>query len=111
MPADVTRMVLWLASDDSRMCTAQLWVVDAGGCRHLSLRGAKRSNLDESAHSAPDCFASLAMTVDAMTYDQFWLRYLRAHSRSHTRALHYIGSLLALASLLAGDRHARLALV
>ena len=32
-PADVTRMVLWLASDDSRMCTAQLWVVDAGGWR------------------------------------------------------------------------------
>jgi D-xylose 1-dehydrogenase len=30
LPADVTRMVLWLASDDSRMCTAQLWVVDAG---------------------------------------------------------------------------------
>jgi NAD(P)-dependent dehydrogenase (short-subunit alcohol dehydrogenase family) len=30
MPADVARMVLWLASDDSRMCTAQLWVVDAG---------------------------------------------------------------------------------
>ncbi|HET7879840.1 MAG TPA: SDR family oxidoreductase [Acetobacteraceae bacterium] len=29
-PGDVTRMVLWLASDDSRMCTAQLWVVDAG---------------------------------------------------------------------------------
>jgi NAD(P)-dependent dehydrogenase (short-subunit alcohol dehydrogenase family) len=29
-PADVTRVVLWLASDDSRMCTAQLWVVDAG---------------------------------------------------------------------------------
>ena len=28
--ADVTRMVLWLASDDSRMCSAQLWVVDAG---------------------------------------------------------------------------------
>jgi len=26
----VTRMVLWLASDDSRMCSAQLWVVDAG---------------------------------------------------------------------------------
>ena len=34
VPADVTRMVLWLASDDSRMCTAQLWVVDAGGCRY-----------------------------------------------------------------------------
>jgi NAD(P)-dependent dehydrogenase (short-subunit alcohol dehydrogenase family) len=30
VPADVTRMVLWLASDDSKMCTAQLWVVDAG---------------------------------------------------------------------------------
>jgi NAD(P)-dependent dehydrogenase (short-subunit alcohol dehydrogenase family) len=30
VPADVTRMVLWLASEDSRMCTAQLWVVDAG---------------------------------------------------------------------------------
>ena len=30
VPADVTRLVLWLASDDSRMCTAQLWVVDAG---------------------------------------------------------------------------------
>jgi D-xylose 1-dehydrogenase len=30
VPADVTRMVLWLASDDSRMCSAQLWVVDAG---------------------------------------------------------------------------------
>jgi NAD(P)-dependent dehydrogenase (short-subunit alcohol dehydrogenase family) len=30
VPADVTRMVLWLAADDSRMCTAQLWVVDAG---------------------------------------------------------------------------------
>jgi NAD(P)-dependent dehydrogenase (short-subunit alcohol dehydrogenase family) len=30
VPADVTRMVLWLAADDSCMCTAQLWVVDAG---------------------------------------------------------------------------------
>ena len=27
---DVTRMVLWLAADDSRMCTSQLWVVDGG---------------------------------------------------------------------------------
>jgi hypothetical protein len=35
-----------------------------------------------------------------MTYDEFWLRYLRAHSSSNARALHYIGSLLALASLL-----------
>jgi NAD(P)-dependent dehydrogenase (short-subunit alcohol dehydrogenase family) len=29
-PADLARMVLWLASDDSRMCTAQIWVVDGG---------------------------------------------------------------------------------
>jgi NAD(P)-dependent dehydrogenase (short-subunit alcohol dehydrogenase family) len=30
VPADVTRMVLWLASDDSHMCSSQLWVVDGG---------------------------------------------------------------------------------
>jgi D-xylose 1-dehydrogenase len=30
MPADVARLVLWLASDDSRMCSGQLWVVDGG---------------------------------------------------------------------------------
>ena len=30
MPADIARMALWLAADDSRMCTAQTWVVDAG---------------------------------------------------------------------------------
>jgi NAD(P)-dependent dehydrogenase (short-subunit alcohol dehydrogenase family) len=30
VPPDLTRMVLWLASEDSRMCTSQLWVVDAG---------------------------------------------------------------------------------
>ena len=29
-PADVTRMVLWLAADDSRMCTGQNWIIDAG---------------------------------------------------------------------------------
>ena len=29
-PIDIARMVLWLASDDSRMCTSQLWVVDGG---------------------------------------------------------------------------------
>jgi NAD(P)-dependent dehydrogenase (short-subunit alcohol dehydrogenase family) len=29
-PVDVARMVLWLASEDSRMCAAQLWVVDGG---------------------------------------------------------------------------------
>ena len=35
-----------------------------------------------------------------MTYDEFWLRYLRAHARPHTRAVHYCGSLLALACLI-----------
>ncbi len=30
MPADLARMALWLAADDSRMCTAQSWVVDGG---------------------------------------------------------------------------------
>jgi NAD(P)-dependent dehydrogenase (short-subunit alcohol dehydrogenase family) len=30
VPADVARMVLWLASDDSLMCSSQLWVVDGG---------------------------------------------------------------------------------
>ena len=30
IPDDVARMVLWLAADDSRMCTSQLFVVDAG---------------------------------------------------------------------------------
>lgn len=29
-PDDVARMMLWLAADDSRSCTAQLWVVDGG---------------------------------------------------------------------------------
>ena len=30
MPDDLARMVLWLAADDSRMCTSQCWIVDAG---------------------------------------------------------------------------------
>lgn len=30
MPADLARMVLWLAAEDSRMCTAQHFTVDAG---------------------------------------------------------------------------------
>lgn len=29
-PADVARLALWLAADDSRMCTGQNWVVDGG---------------------------------------------------------------------------------
>jgi len=30
LPADIARMALWLAADDSRMCTSQIWVVDGG---------------------------------------------------------------------------------
>jgi NAD(P)-dependent dehydrogenase (short-subunit alcohol dehydrogenase family) len=30
VPPDVSRLVLWLAADDSRMCSGQLWVVDGG---------------------------------------------------------------------------------
>jgi len=30
MPGDVARLVLFLASDDSAMCTAQDFIVDAG---------------------------------------------------------------------------------
>jgi NAD(P)-dependent dehydrogenase (short-subunit alcohol dehydrogenase family) len=29
-PADIARLALWLAADDSRLCTSQTWVVDAG---------------------------------------------------------------------------------
>jgi len=29
-PPDIARMVLWLAADDSRLCTAQDFIVDAG---------------------------------------------------------------------------------
>jgi D-xylose 1-dehydrogenase len=29
-PDDVARMMLWLAADDSRSCTAQQWIVDGG---------------------------------------------------------------------------------
>lgn len=36
---------------------------------------------------------------DALSYEAFWLRYLRAHARGATRGLHYLGSLLALAAL------------
>ena len=30
LPADVARMLLWLAADDSGMCTGQNWIVDGG---------------------------------------------------------------------------------
>jgi NAD(P)-dependent dehydrogenase (short-subunit alcohol dehydrogenase family) len=30
VPDDVSRLALWLAADDSRMCTSQTWVVDGG---------------------------------------------------------------------------------
>jgi NAD(P)-dependent dehydrogenase (short-subunit alcohol dehydrogenase family) len=30
LPDDLARMVLWLAADDSSMCTGQAWIVDAG---------------------------------------------------------------------------------
>jgi D-xylose 1-dehydrogenase len=29
-PDDVARLMLWLAADDSRGCTAQKWIVDGG---------------------------------------------------------------------------------
>jgi len=29
-PADVARLMLWLAADDSRLCTAQNWIADGG---------------------------------------------------------------------------------
>jgi hypothetical protein len=35
-----------------------------------------------------------------VTYSEFWLRYLRAHSHASTRALHYIGSVSALGTLI-----------
>lgn len=37
-----------------------------------------------------------------MTYDEFWLRYLRAHAKRETRLLHFCGSGLALACLARG---------
>jgi hypothetical protein len=36
-----------------------------------------------------------------MTYGEFWIHYLRAHQRTGTRTLHYVGSVLALAMVVA----------
>ena len=30
VPADVARLALWLAADDSRMCTNQSYIIDGG---------------------------------------------------------------------------------
>ena len=37
-----------------------------------------------------------------VTYDEFWLRYLRAHSSVNTRRLHYVGSGCAVVALVLG---------
>ncbi len=41
----------------------------------------------------------LATCFMAMTYTEFWARYLNAHADPRTRALHYLGTLGAVACL------------
>jgi hypothetical protein len=43
--------------------------------------------------------------------DEFWLRYLRAHSRRPTRVLHYAGSTLAVFALVRAQRRRDLLVV
>jgi hypothetical protein len=43
--------------------------------------------------------ADLTNTHGALDYPAFWHRYLRAHGKPETRALHYCGSLLALGAI------------
>ena len=43
--------------------------------------------------------ADLTKTHGALDYAAFWQRYLRAHAKPQTRALHYCGSLLALGAV------------
>jgi hypothetical protein len=42
------------------------------------------------------------MAQRIQTFDEFWLYYLREHSRPASRALHYLGTACAMAALLAG---------
>jgi hypothetical protein len=42
------------------------------------------------------------MTQRIQTYDEFWLYYLREHSRPASRAMHYLGSTCAIAAIAAG---------
>jgi len=38
---------------------------------------------------------------DAQTFDEFWMYYLRQHAKRGTRALHFIGTAIALLVLIA----------
>jgi hypothetical protein len=42
------------------------------------------------------------MTQRIQTFDEFWLYYLREHSRPACRAMHYLGTTCAMAAVVAG---------